>query len=103
MSAGLRFSRSDSGQPTPERPVAGLRLARWCVAGGWPVLPLAPGRKTPAANCRDCATPGHTHSGCPCLPAGRWCHGFHAATLDGGRIERWWGRTRSPGVVVACG
>ncbi|MFD8978918.1 bifunctional DNA primase/polymerase [Streptomyces sp. NPDC059564] len=87
----------------PERPVDGLRLARWCVAGGWPVLPLTPGRKTPAANCRDCATPGHTHSGCPCLPAGRWCHGFHAATLDGRRIERWWGRTPSPGVGVACG
>ncbi|MGW7064069.1 bifunctional DNA primase/polymerase [Streptomyces sp. NPDC054904] len=99
----LRFSRSDSGQPTPERSVAGLQLARWCASNGWPVHPLAPGRKTPPANCRDCAQPGHTHTGCPCLNAGRWCHGFHAATLDYSRIENWWTRSPSPGVAVACG
>lgn len=103
MPAELRFSRSDSGQPTPERSVAGLRLARWCASNGWPVHPLAPGRKTPPANCRDCAQPGHTHNACPCLQAGRWCHGFHAATLDYSRIESWWAGTPSLGVAVACG
>ncbi|MFJ6776466.1 DNA primase, partial [Kitasatospora sp. NPDC091257] len=29
-----------------------LAVARWCAAQGWPVHPLAPGRKTPPANCR---------------------------------------------------
>ncbi|MFB7175749.1 bifunctional DNA primase/polymerase [Streptomyces sp. NPDC056254] len=99
----LRFSRSDSGRPTPGRSVAGLRLARWCAGSGWPVHPLAPGRKTPAANCRECTEPGHTHTNCPCQAAGRWCHGFHAATLDYDRIEQWWGSDPSLGVGVACG
>lgn len=99
----LRFSRSDSGRPTPGRSVAGLRLARWCAGSGWPVHPLAPGRKTPAANCRECTEPGHTHTNCPCLAAGRWCHGFHAATLDYDRIETWWGSEPNLGVGVACG
>ncbi|WP_374227710.1 bifunctional DNA primase/polymerase [Streptomyces sp. CJ_13] len=103
MPAELRFSRSDSGQPTPERSVAALRLARWCASNGWPVHPLAPGRKTPAANCRECSQPGHTRTGCPCHAAGRWCHGFHAATLDYERIDQWWGNTPSLGVAVACG
>ncbi|MFE9934238.1 bifunctional DNA primase/polymerase [Streptomyces sp. NPDC005533] len=103
MPAELRFPLSDSGQITPERSVAGLRLARWCASNGWPVHPLAPGRKTPAANCRECGAPGHTRTGCPCLSAGRWCHGFHAATLDYGRINQWWGSVPSLGVGVSCG
>ncbi|MFI7180190.1 bifunctional DNA primase/polymerase [Streptomyces spororaveus] len=103
MPSELRFSRSDSGQSTSERSVAGLRLARWCASNGWPVHPLAPGRKTPTANCRDCAEPGHTHTDCPCLQAGRWCHGFHAATLDYSRIEDWWTSNPALGVGVACG
>ncbi|MEU6212195.1 bifunctional DNA primase/polymerase [Streptomyces sp. NPDC047023] len=103
MPAELRFSRSDSGQPTPERSVAGLRLARWCASNGWPVHPLAPGRKTPVANCPECSAHGHTRTACPCLAAGRWCHGFHAATLDYDRIEQWWGNTPALGVGVACG
>ncbi|MGW4506896.1 bifunctional DNA primase/polymerase [Streptomyces sp. NPDC004436] len=103
MPSELRFSRSDSGQSTPDRSVAGLRLARWCASNGWPVHPLAPGRKTPTGNCRDCAQPGHTHIDCPCLQAGRWCHGFHAATLDYSRIEQWWTSNPSMGVAVACG
>ncbi|MFE9636982.1 bifunctional DNA primase/polymerase [Streptomyces sp. NPDC006463] len=103
MPAELRFSRSDSGQFTPERSVAGLRLARWCASNGWPVHPLAPGRKTPASNCRQCNEPGHTHASCPCQAVGRWCHGFHAATLDYDRIEQWWGNTPTLGVGVACG
>ncbi|MFD9337179.1 bifunctional DNA primase/polymerase [Streptomyces sp. NPDC060028] len=103
MPAELRFSRSDSGQPTPERSIAGLRLARWCASNGWPVHPLASGRKTPASNCRDCSAPAHTHKGCACLAAGRWCHGFHAATLDYSRIDHWWGQNPALGVGVACG
>ncbi|MGW8954709.1 bifunctional DNA primase/polymerase [Streptomyces sp. NPDC055709] len=65
--------------------------------------PLAPGGKTPAANCATCRRPGHTHHACPCASEGRWCHGFHAATLDTGLIERWWNYTPTPGVGVACG
>ncbi|MEW1639880.1 bifunctional DNA primase/polymerase [Streptomyces sp. NPDC093801] len=103
MPAELRFSRSDSGQSTSAHSVAGLRLARWCAGSGWPVHPLAPGRKTPAANCRQCSEPGHTHTDCPCLAAGRWCHGFHAATLDYDRIEHWWASDPALGVGVACG
>ncbi|MEU0689532.1 bifunctional DNA primase/polymerase [Streptomyces uncialis] len=64
---------------------------------------MAPGRKTPSGNCPDCRDPGHLRADCPCLPAGRWCHGFHAATLDTGRIDDWWGRSPRSGVGVACG
>ncbi|KUM87646.1 DNA primase [Streptomyces cellostaticus] len=64
---------------------------------------MAPGRKTPAGNCDACRQPGHTHHGCPCLRAGRWCHGFHAASLDFARIEQWWTRAPGLGVGVACG
>ncbi|MEV8320926.1 bifunctional DNA primase/polymerase [Streptomyces sp. NPDC059900] len=117
MTAELRVSRSEqslSGRtPTSgwsssgRRSLAGrsLATAKWCAGQGWPVHPLAAGRKTPAGNCEACRAPGHTHEGCSCLPAGRWCHGFRAATLDTGRIERWWGtgEGRSPGVGVACG
>ncbi|MGW7415260.1 bifunctional DNA primase/polymerase [Streptomyces sp. NPDC054863] len=79
-------------------------VARWCAGNGWPVHPLAPGRKTPAANCPTCRENGH-HStqDCPCLPAGRWCHGFRAATTDAARIDDWWGTHPAMGVGVACG
>ncbi|MEU6709689.1 bifunctional DNA primase/polymerase [Streptomyces wuyuanensis] len=105
MPAELRFSRSDSRQSPYGSPVAPkpLALARWCASHGWPVHPLAPQRKSPAANCEPCRRPGHSHSDCACIPAGRWCHGFHAATLDYGRIDKWWGSTPSLGVGVACG
>ncbi|GGZ95215.1 hypothetical protein GCM10010371_63950 [Streptomyces subrutilus] len=103
MPAELRFSRSDSGQSTPDRPVAGLRLARWCASNGWPVHPLAPGRKTPPANCRNCSETEHNPTNCACLQAGRWCHGFHAATLDYSRIDQWWTSNPAMGVAVACG
>ncbi|MEU5088366.1 bifunctional DNA primase/polymerase [Streptomyces sp. NPDC021356] len=77
-------------------------VARWCAAQGWPVHPLAPGRKTPAANCPDCRTHRHDPADCSCLPAGRPCHGFHAATTDPDRIDRWWTEKPSSGVGVAC-
>jgi hypothetical protein len=37
------------------------------------------------------------------LRAGRWCHGFRAATLDFARIDQWWGSNPGLGVGVACG
>ncbi|WP_254399433.1 bifunctional DNA primase/polymerase [Streptomyces sp. AC602_WCS936] len=80
-----------------------LAIARWCAGRGWPVHPLAPGRKTPAGNCDACRASGHTHRGCGCPAAGRWCHGFHAATLDHARIEQWWGAGPRLGVGIACG
>ncbi|MEU4098060.1 bifunctional DNA primase/polymerase [Streptomyces sp. NPDC026673] len=80
-----------------------LTFARWCAAQGWPVLPLAPGRKTPAANCGACRDRRHTHSGCSCITAGRWCHGFRAATTDPGRLDAWWAVDPRFGVGVACG
>ncbi|MFJ3309424.1 bifunctional DNA primase/polymerase [Streptomyces sp. NPDC086549] len=105
MAAELRVSRSDSRQPTPEPQDAArsLATARWCVGRGWPVHPLAPGRKTPAGNCEACRESGHTHRGCGCPAAGRWCHGFHAATLDYARVEQWWGANPRFGVGIACG
>ncbi|MET8447915.1 bifunctional DNA primase/polymerase [Streptomyces sp. NPDC005209] len=101
----LRVSRSDSRQPDPVPPVPArsLATARWCASRGWPVHPLSPGRKTPAGNCEACRSPGHTYRGCPCPAAGRWCHGFRAATLDFARIEQWWSANPGFGVGIACG
>lgn len=98
MAAELRVSRSDPGQFT-----SAAAVARWCARRGWPVHPLAPGRKTPVGNCAACRAPGHDRGACGCLRAGRWCHGFHAATLDSDRIEQWWGARPGHGVGVACG
>ncbi|WP_327349083.1 bifunctional DNA primase/polymerase [Streptomyces europaeiscabiei] len=104
MPSELRLSGSDSRQPAPESSVAvSLATASWCARRGWPVHPLAASRKTPAANCTECRSTPHPPAGCPCLPAGRWCHGFHAATLDQRRIAEWWGDHPEFGVGVACG
>ncbi|MEV4048471.1 bifunctional DNA primase/polymerase [Streptomyces sp. NPDC049744] len=92
---------SESARQT--RSVAPLAVARWCAAQGWPVHPLAPGRKTPAANCAQCRQDRHRPSECLCLPAGRACHGFHAATTDTDRIDAWWAAMPSAGVGVATG
>ncbi|MEU9646229.1 bifunctional DNA primase/polymerase [Streptomyces sp. NPDC048188] len=80
-------------------------VARWCAAQGWPVHPLAPGRKTPAANCSACRRTGGQHDPrtCACLPAGRPCHGFHAATTHAQHIDAWWTATPTAGVGIACG
>ncbi|MFH8533961.1 bifunctional DNA primase/polymerase [Streptomyces tendae] len=94
----------ESSESAPQtRSVAPLAVARWCAAHGWPVHPLAPGRKTPAANCLQCREGRHRPSECPCLPAGRPCHGFHAATTDTARIGAWWAAVPSAGVGVATG
>ncbi|MFJ4153131.1 bifunctional DNA primase/polymerase [Streptomyces galbus] len=102
MPSELGFPHSIPGQSAPGGSVAEA-TASWCARRGWPVLPLAPGRKTPAGNCRDCRVHPHPPSECPCLPAGRWCHGFHAATLDQDRIRRWWGARPDFGIGVSCG
>ncbi|WP_435840056.1 bifunctional DNA primase/polymerase [Streptomyces chilikensis] len=105
MPAELRFPRSDSTGSASRPPVAAsaVGIALRCAERGWPVHPLAAGRKTPAANCASCRTAPHTPAECPCLPQGRWCHGFHAATLDPARIRDWWGPRPGLGVGVACG
>ncbi|MEU3838453.1 bifunctional DNA primase/polymerase [Streptomyces sp. NPDC028635] len=105
MTDELRVLRSDSPRPAtdPAGVPQSLAIARWCAGRGWPVHPLAPGRKTPAGNCAACREPGHTHQGCRCPAVGRWCHGFRAATLDFARIEQWWGARPEFGVGVACG
>lgn len=64
--------------------------------------PLAPGRKTPVANCPECRDQRHLPADCACLAAGRPCHGFHAATTDAARIDSWWSRTPERGVGIAC-
>ncbi|MEV7616908.1 bifunctional DNA primase/polymerase [Streptomyces sp. NPDC089799] len=85
--------------PTP----APHAVARWCAEQGWPVHPLAPLLKTPPKNCVLCRADGHRAAGCPCIPVGRWCHGFHAATTDPARIDGWWRPNPGFGVAVATG
>ncbi|MFF2518250.1 bifunctional DNA primase/polymerase [Streptomyces sp. NPDC058086] len=107
MPSELGSSRSD---PAPcaatdgtSAAQVGLRTALWCAAQGWPVHQLAPGRKTPAARCRRCQQRRHRLSDCPCIAAGRWCHGLHAATTDVIRIRNWWTAQPRFGVGVVCG
>lgn len=89
--------------PIAAEPADSRAVARWCAGNGWPVHPLAPGRKTPAGNCEFCRQERHTPETCPCIPQGKWCHGFHAATISGERIETWWSAPRVYGVGVSCG
>ncbi|MEU0631017.1 bifunctional DNA primase/polymerase [Streptomyces sp. NPDC005989] len=105
MAAELQVSRSDPRQFVRSASVASqpLTTASWCARQGWPVHPLAPGRKTPVGNCEVCRAQGHARGGCDCIRAGRWCHGFHAATLDFDRIQQWWGSRPDLGVGVATG
>ncbi|MFC5204184.1 bifunctional DNA primase/polymerase [Streptomyces kaempferi] len=78
-------------------------MARWCAAQGWPVHPLTPWQKTPPANCELCRTHRHAVSTCSCPAAGRWCHGFHAATTSAAQIDAWWTAQPRFGVGVSCG
>ncbi|WP_328322408.1 bifunctional DNA primase/polymerase [Streptomyces sp. NBC_00388] len=94
--------REASGSPSAGTTSA-YAVACWCAGNGWPVHPLAAGRKTPAGNCRTCRDEPHGSAECPCLPAGRWCHGFHAATTDPALLEAWWGKNPTLGVGVSCG
>lgn len=84
-----------------------LPLALRLAALGWHVFPLAWRDKRPLANCDDCrevdGRPRHVPEACPCLPAGRWCHGVRAATTDPDRLSDWW--TTEPRAVpgIAAG
>lgn len=78
-------------------------MARWCAENGWPVHPLAPRQKTPPANCEPCRQDRHAPTACPCIPAGGWCHGFHAATTSAERVDAWWSAQPRFGVGVSCG
>ncbi|MFF7249984.1 bifunctional DNA primase/polymerase [Embleya sp. NPDC008237] len=95
--------RSHSQETTRNRDSRPGAVARWCARNGWPVHPLAAGRKVPAANCDRCRQARHDPRECPCRPAGRWCHGFHAATTDLELIDAWWGSNPRLGVGVSCG
>lgn len=105
MPSELQSSLSDSTEPAVAAyPVAAsLVTAQWCARRGWPVHPLAAGRKTPAANCGQCRDHPHSPADCACIRAGRWCHSFHAATLNQDRIRDWWGRHPHFGIGVSCG
>ncbi|MFD3486536.1 bifunctional DNA primase/polymerase [Streptomyces sp. NPDC058665] len=96
-----KSGRTAASQPAP--PPGTLPIALWCARQGRPVHPLAPRRKTPPANCRDCRRPGHSHHQCPCIRGGHWCHGFHAATVDADRLRGWWAQQPGFGVGIACG
>ncbi|MGI5255526.1 bifunctional DNA primase/polymerase [Actinacidiphila glaucinigra] len=84
--------------PLPEE------VAHFCASQGWPVHPLTPLRKTPAANCAKCGRDrAHGPEVCPCIKSGRWCHSFHAATTDHALIRQWWAYEPNFGVGVSCG
>jgi hypothetical protein len=57
-----------------------LDAAVRCARRGWPVFPCKPGSKEPATR-----------------------HGFHDATTDVGRVERFWARRPEMNVAIATG
>jgi hypothetical protein len=79
---------------SPAKPAAGLSGALQFAALGWHVFPLSAASKRPLANCPACrdtpARPAHRIEDCPCLPAGRWCHGVRAAITSPATITAWW-------------
>ncbi len=80
-----------------------VRLALELAGHGWHVFPLSPTSKRPLANCPACRDGAHRIEDCPCLPAGRWCHGVRAATTDPARIVAWWEREPDAVPGVAAG
>jgi len=102
--------RPDARQPTlttgPAIPTP-LRLALALAARGWHILPLSPASKRPLGNCPACrdrrGAPAHPADGCPCIPAGGWCHGPRAATTDPARLTAWWQREPAAVPGVAAG
>ena len=90
--------------PVPGDPA---RLALELAALGWHMLPLSAASKRPLINCPACRTPrgapDHLPEACPCLAAGGWCHGVHAATTDPARITTWWRREPAAVPGVAAG
>lgn len=94
---------ADTAPSGVEQPPRSADVARWLAGRQWPVHPLTPGRKTPAANCEQCRIRSHAPSECPCHTRGLWCHGFHSATTDLARIDAWWSKEPRAGVGVSCG
>lgn len=88
-----------------------LNAALWCISQGWYVHLLIPGGKIPPRGCDRCyrGTPDkpnpeyieHTADDCPCIPAGRWCHGVRAATNNPETVERWCHHLQDAGIAVA--
>ncbi|MFE9727350.1 bifunctional DNA primase/polymerase [Streptomyces sp. NPDC005794] len=95
--------QSETSVPLPVGYASPYAVARWCAGNGWPVHPLAAGRKTPAANCQSCRKAAHRPQECPCHSVGKWCHGFHAATTKPELLHAWWGSDPHLGVGVSCG
>ena len=90
-------------------PITGApaRLALNLAALGWHILPLSPASKRPLGNCGACrprhGLPAHLAHECPCLPAGGWCHGVRAATIDPALITTWWQREPRAVPGIAAG
>ncbi|MFJ4866118.1 bifunctional DNA primase/polymerase [Streptomyces sp. NPDC088748] len=95
--------QGETRKTAPVESVSPFDVALWCASQGWPVHPLGPGRKTPAANCDACRSAAHPPKGCACIASGKWCHGFHAATTEAARLATWWGAQPASGVGVSCG
>jgi len=92
----------------PDVETGNLRIALKLAAAGQYILPLAPATKRPLGNCTGCRdTPAglqpHPLEACPCLPAGRWCHGVRAATTDPARLTSWWAAEPAAVPAVAAG
>ena len=97
----------------PPRGPQPVKVAHWLAAQGIHVHPLIPGRKIPPRSCTRCwrgakdqPNPSyveHDAQDCPCLQAGRYCHGVLAATTDRSTIDSWWNEMPQAGVGVATG
>jgi hypothetical protein len=91
----------------PATPPGGLAVALELAALGRHILPLSPATKRPLGNCPACrdtpAGPSHPIGDCPCLPAGRWCHGVRAATTNPARLTTWWHAEPAAVPAIAAG